>query len=148
MASTTAGGTASGAATAYDQYEEERGQGWVTFAGVMIALVGTMNVIYGIAAISNSKFYVHGTKYILSDLKTYGWLNLGVGAIQIIAALGIFSRSSWGRWIGIITASLNAIVQITWIPAYPLSSLALFAVDILVIYGLVAYGSRHKAEQL
>src|SRR4051794_3860383 len=82
-------------------YESERGDGWVSFAGIMIALVGTLNVIYGIAAISNSKFYFHDTTYILSDLKTFGWLATIVGAAQVAAAFGIFSRATWARWVGI-----------------------------------------------
>ena len=122
-------------------YELE-GQGWVTFAGVMILLVGVMNVIYGIAAIDSSTFFVQDAKYVLSDLNTWGWVLLVVGAVQVIAAFGIWSRTAWGRWIGIISASCNAIVQLLFLPSYPLAALALFAVDILVIYGLVAWAHK------
>lgn len=125
------------------RYEEEPpGTGWVAFAGVMIAIVGVLNIIYGIAAISNSRFFVHETTYILSDLSTWGWVLLITGIIQFCAALAIFGRVEWGRWVGILTASVNAIIQLIFIPAYPFGSLAMFAVDILVIYGLVAYGGR------
>jgi len=108
----------------------------------MIAIVGVLNIIYGIAAISNSRFFVHGTTYIISDLKTWGWFLLITGIIQFCAAFAIFGRIEWGRWVGILTASVNAIIQLIFIPAYPFGSLAMFAVDILVIYGLVAYGGR------
>src|SRR3954454_12277434 len=87
--------------------QDERGSGWVAFAGIMISLVGTLNIIYGIAAISNSKFFFHNVNYILSDLKTYGWLSLIIGCAQVAAAFAIFSRQGWARWVGIITASLN-----------------------------------------
>src|SRR5215217_1406020 len=82
---------------------EMEGQGWVTFSGIMILIVGVMNVIYGIAAIDNSTFFVQDAKYVLSDLNTWGWLLLVVGAIQVVAAFGIWSRTAWGRWIGIIS---------------------------------------------
>lgn len=125
------------------RYEEEPpGSGWVAFAGVMIAIVGVLNIIYGIAAISNSNFFVQGTNYILSSLNTWGWVLLITGIIQFCAALAIFGRVEWGRWVGILTASVNAIIQLIFIPAYPFGSLAMFALDILVIYGLVAYGGR------
>ncbi len=125
------------------RYEEEPpGGGWVAFAGVMIAIVGVLNIIYGIAAISNSHFFVQGTNYILSDLSTWGWVLLITGIIQFCAAVAIFGRIEWGRWVGILTASINAIIQLIFIPAYPFGSLAMFALDILVIYGLVAYGGR------
>jgi len=125
--------------------EDERGNGWVAFAGVMISVVGIMNVIYGIAAISNSRFYFRDTTYILSDLNTYGWFALGAGVIQLVAAFGIFARAGWARWVGIITASVNMLIQLVWISAYPLASLAVMAIDVLIIYALVAYGKRSKA---
>lgn len=122
-----------------DWYE---GEGWVTFAGIMIAIVGVLNFIYGIAAISNSHFYVHGATYIVSGLNTWGWVLMITGIIQFCAAIAIFGHVEWGRWIGILTASVNAIIQLIFIPAYPFGSLAMFALDILIIYGLVAYGGR------
>jgi hypothetical protein len=41
-----------------------------------------------------------------------------------------------------VVLSLNAIAQLLMMPAYPFWSLCIFAVDILAIYGLVAYGAR------
>jgi len=125
--------------------EEGHGAGWIMFAGTMLAIVGSLNVIYGIAAVSNSKFYVHDAKYVFSDLKTWGWFLIIIGAIQFLAAFSIWAGTSWGRWVGIASAGANSIVQLLAIPAYPLLSLALFAVDVLVIYGLVAYGGRRTA---
>ena len=122
-----------------DYYE---GEGWVSFAGIMIAIVGVLNFIYGIAAISNSHFYVRDATYIISDLNTWGWVLMITGIIQFCAAIAIFGHIEWGRWIGILTASVNAIIQLIFIPAYPFGSLALFALDILIIYGLIAYGGR------
>ncbi len=118
------------------------GEGWVAFAGIMIAIVGVLNFIYGIAAISNSHFYAREATYIISGLNTWGWVIMITGVIQFCAAIAIFGHVEWGRWIGILTAAVNAIIQLIFIPAYPFGSLALFAVDILIIYGLVAYGGR------
>jgi hypothetical protein len=141
--SAPASSTARGSARSESRYDEEpAGGGWIAFAGIMIAIVGVLNIIYGIAAISNSRFFVHDTTYILSDLSTWGWVLLITGIIQFCAALAIFGQVEWGRWVGILTASVNAIIQLIFIPAYPFGSLAMFAVDILVIYGLVAYGGR------
>jgi hypothetical protein len=123
-------------------YEIE-GQGWVLFSGIMILVVGIMNVIYGIAAVDESTFFVQDARYVLfNDLNTWGWILLVVGAVQIVAAFGIWSRRGWGRWIGIISASGNAILQLLWIDSYPLAALALFAVDVAVIYGLASWDYR------
>jgi hypothetical protein len=126
-----------------DQSDEPRGYGWVMFAGSMLALVGSLNFIYGIAAVSNSKFYVRDVQYVFADLKTWGWVLLLLGAIQFVAAFGIWTGSELARWIGILSAGGNAVAQLLALPGYPFLSLALFTVDILIIYGLVAYGG-HK----
>lgn len=122
--------------------EEDRGYGWVMFAGIMIMVAGTINFIYGIAAISNARFYVANAQYVISDLNTWGWVLMIIGVVQFCAALGIWAKSGWARWLGVAIASLNAIVQLIFLPSYPLLSLAVFALDLLVIYGLVAYGGR------
>jgi len=116
------------------------GSGWVLFAGIMIAMVGVLNAIYGIAAIGESSFFVNDTRYIFSGLNTWGWIILVLGALQLLAAFSIWNGRSFGRWFGIAVASVNAIAALLAIPAYPLWSLCVFAVDVLVIYGLAAYG--------
>ena len=124
-------------------YEER--SGWVTFAGVLLVIAGALNVIYGIAAIGDSSFFINDQKYILSSLNTWGWVTLILGAVQIGAAYSIWAGNQFGRWFGIATAGLSAIAALLSIPAYPFWSLALFAVDILIIYGLAAYGGQRRA---
>jgi hypothetical protein len=135
--STMSGGAARAAT---DEYEER--SGWVTFAGTMLAIVGVLNIIYGIAAIDNANFYVNDARYVFSSLNTWGWVLLVIGAIQFCAAFSIFGGTAWGRWVGVLFAGLNAIALLLYLPAYPLLALALFSVDILVIYGLIAHGGR------
>ena len=126
-------------------YDDDRGDSWVMFAGVMLALVGILNIVYGIAAIDRSTLFTADAAYVLTDLRTWGWVLLVVGAVQFLAAFAIWAGAEWGRWVGIITASANAIVQMFFIPAFPLLSVTLFAVDVLVIYGLITYGGRRRA---
>ena len=126
----------------YDEYGEPPGYGWVVFAGIMIMLAGTINVIYGIAAIAESRFYVANTHFVVSDLKTWGWVVLLLGVFQMLVAVGIWMQSAWARWTGVVLAGLNAIAQLVFIPAYPWLSLAVFTLDVLVIYGLVMHGKR------
>src|SRR3954463_4349476 len=100
-------------------YEDERGFGWVVFAGVMIMIVGILNFIYGIAAIDESKFYVGNTKFVITDLKTWGWILTIIGGIQILVGAGIWARSQFARWAGVFIASLNAIAQLLFVAANP-----------------------------
>jgi hypothetical protein len=138
-------GSAPGVSSARSAARADEGSGWVSFAGVMLAIVGTMNFIYGIAAIGDSRFFANDTTYIIHDLNVYGWVLLVVGIIQIATAFGIWSGAEWARWVGVFSASVNAVIQLTWLAAAPLAALALFAIDLLVIYGLVAHGGRRRA---
>jgi len=122
----------------------EKGSGWLLFAGIMIVMVGVLNLIYGIAAIDNANFFVANQKYIISDLNTWGWVMVVVGALQMLAAFSIWSGGGYGRWFGIAMASVNAIAALLALPAYPFWSLAVFTIDILIIYGLAAYGGGHR----
>ena len=120
------------------------GTGWVLFAGIMIMMVGVLNIFWGIAAIDNSRFFVQDTTYIFSNLNTWGWIILIIGALQLAAAFSIWAGGSFGRWFGIAAATVNAIAALLSIPAYPFWSLAIFAVDVLVIYGLTSYGGDRR----
>lgn len=121
---------------------EERDRGWLMFAGVLLLTLGTLNVIEGIAAISKSHFYVANAHYVFGDLKTWGWVALCFGVLQLLVGLGVFAKNQFARWAGVVVLSLNAIAQLLMMPAYPLWSLTIFGVDIVAIYGLIAYGKR------
>jgi hypothetical protein len=121
---------------------ERRGEGWVVFAGIVFLLVGIVNVPYGIAAIGNSHFYVSDAHYVIGELKLWGWFITILGALQIVVAIGICRWAPWSRWTGVALAALSAIVQLLSIASYPLLSLAIVAIDLLVIYALVVYGAR------
>ena len=135
-----------GGSVEYEGYDDaDRGYGWVAFAGVLLLIVGTINFIEGIAAIGNAHFFIANTHYIAGDLKTWGWVVLFIGVIQVLVALGVFVKNQLARWAGVFILSLNMVEQLMMMPAYPFWSLAVFALDVLGIYGLVAYG-QHIAD--
>jgi len=142
---TPVGGTQAGE-FAYD-YDDEHGQGLVTFAGVMLMIAAVLNTLYGIAAIDKASFFTANAKYVFGDLKTFGWFVLVLGIVQIFAALAIWQGTPWGRWFGVACASGNAILQTLWIPAYPILAMTILTLDIIVIYGLLAYGGRRRSAR-
>ena len=122
---------------------DNRGDGWVLFAGVMIMVAGVLNFIYGIAAIDNSSAFVGGSHYVLFDsLNTWGWIHLLIGVVQLFAAFSIWSRNTFGRVIGIASASVSAIAILFFSNAFPFVAFGVFIIDLLVIYGLVVYGGH------
>jgi len=118
------------------------GGGWITFAALMLGLAGTFNVIDGIVALSKSSVFTTNATYVFSNLHTWGWIVLILGVLQLAAAFSLWGGSELARWFGIIAASLNAIGQLLFIPAVPFWSLAMFSIDVLIIYGLVAYAGK------
>ena len=123
-----------------------RGAGWVAFAAVIIGFAGTFNVIDGIVALSKAKFFVGNAVYVFSDLRTWGWITLILGIVQIAVAFALFAGSQFARWFGVVAASLSALGQLLFIQAYPWWSLAIFTMDILVIYALTVYGGKDYSE--
>jgi len=124
--------------------EPDHGAGWLLFAGAMVMIAGFLNLIYGIAGIGNANWLEANSAYVFSNLKTWGWIVTIVGVLQLTAAFSIWAGNEYGRWIGIVSAGLNSIVMLMFIPAYPFGALAVFAIDVLVIYGLVVYGGQGR----
>jgi hypothetical protein len=110
--------------------------GWWVFAGVLLLIAGVLNIIYGIAAIGDSKFFNENVTYVISSLHTWGWVSLIIGVLELVAAFSLFAGGEFGRWFGILVGSLNAIGALLSIPAYPFWSLAVFALSIIIVYKL------------
>jgi hypothetical protein len=125
-----------------DGYYDDHGYGWVAFAGVLLLMVGSLNIIEGIAAISRSHFFVANTHYVIGNLRAWGWVVLLIGIAELAVAFGVYAKNQFARWAGVLILSINAIVMLMFIPAYPFWSLSVFTLDVLAIFGLVAYGGR------
>ena len=120
--------------------DQVKGSGRAMFAAILLMVGGVLNIIWGIAAIGNSSFFVHNTKYVFSSLKGWGWITLILGILEILASLSLFRGGGYGRWFAIVVGALAAIIALLSIPAYPLWSIAIFALSLWIIYGLVIYG--------
>ena len=128
-----------------DAYGQRReGYGLIIFASVLLVILGCFNLIYGIAAIAHSHVFVANVHYVFGNLRTWGWITLILGALQLLAAAGLVAGNQLARWFGVAVLGLNAIDQMFFLPAYPFWSLVIIAVDVVALYGLCAYGSREN----
>jgi hypothetical protein len=125
---------------------ETEGAGWIVFAASMLGLAGTFNTLQGILAIADSRVFVGESTFVFSDLNTWGWIVTGLGVLQLLAAGAVVRGSEAARWFGIACAALNGIGQLLFLPAYPLWAIAMFAVDIIIIYALAVYGGKRLRE--
>jgi hypothetical protein len=127
-------------------HEEGRGYGMVLFASILLLVVGCFNLIQGIAAIANSHVFVANAHYVFANQRTWGWITLILGALQLLAAAGVLAGNQLARWFAVAVIVLNAIDQMFFIPAYPFWALTIIALDVVALWGLVAYGSRANLE--
>ena len=125
---------------------DREGAGWILYAWVMMMVAGVFAIIDGIVAVSRSSFFTAtGAHYVYANLNAWGWFQLVLGIVAVLAALNVMRGGEWGRWFGIIVASLQLLVQIFWIPIVPFWALTIIVLDMLVIYGLAVYGGRQNA---
>ena len=122
-----------------------RGAGRATFAAVLLMIAGTLNIIYGIGALDSANIYANDTRYILSDLNTLGWVLIVLGAIQLTGGFSLWAGKSYGRVIGLVGAGLGAVGALLSIGgANPWWSLAIFALCIYIIQGILVLGSDER----
>ena len=128
------------------RHEEGHGYGLVLFASILLVVIACFNLIYGIAAIANSHVFTTHAHYVFGNLKTWGWITLIIGILQLLAALGVLAGNQLARWFAVVVLGLNAIDQMFFISAYPFWSVIIIARDVVALYGLCAYGSRRNLE--
>ena len=126
--------------------QEGHGYGLVLFASILLVVVGIFNVIQGIAAIAHSHVFVAHAHYVIGNLRAWGWITVILGVLQLLAAIGVLAGNQFARWFAVVVIGLNAIDQMFFIPSYPFWSLTIIAMDIIALWGLVAYGSRANLE--
>lgn len=127
--------------------DEVKGLGRAIFAATFLLIGCVLNVIYGISAISNSNFFTHNAHYVFGDLKTWGWVTLIIGVLEGLAGVSLFQGGAYGRWFAIFAASVAAISALLDLPASPFWSLAVFALSLWIIHGLVQYGQSRPADE-
>jgi hypothetical protein len=123
-----------------------RGAGRATFAAVLLLIAGTLNIIYGIGALDSANIFANDTRYIFTNLNTMGWVLIVLGVIQLTGGFSLMAGNTYGRVIGIVGASLGAIGALLSIGgANPWWSLAIFALCVYIIQGLVVLGEDDRA---
>jgi hypothetical protein len=101
-----------------------------------------MNVVYGVTALANTRFYVADAVFVFGNLETWGWIAIAFGIVELAAAASIWRGGELGRWLGIIIAGINAVAQMGAMQSYPFWTLVIIGFDVLVIYALAVYGGR------
>jgi hypothetical protein len=133
--------------TQYDERSEAPAlSGWavggITFAAVMMTLIGVFQVIAGLVAIIDDDFYVVTQNYTFDvDTTAWGWIHLLLGIVVLVAAYYLTAGQAWAGAVAVVLAALSAIANFFFIPYYPFWSLLLIALAVWVIWSLTKPGA-------
>jgi len=134
--------TAAAGWQAYDDTTQATGWvGWVIFAATMMIIGGGLNALYGLVAVVNDDWVVwtnRNAAYL--DLTTWGWVHIALGALVVLAGFGVLSGNVVARTVGVILAGLSIVANFLFLPVYPVWSLIVITIDVLVIWALTAHG--------
>jgi hypothetical protein len=123
--------------------------GWIGFAGTLMVLVGGIDFFQGLIALLEDEYYVPtGSGFLVFDLTGWGWTMLIWGVLLVLAGLGLIAGQGWARWFAIVVVSLNVIAQLGFLgnTQYPLWSLTVVALNIIVLYALTARWDESRGE--
>ena len=126
----------------YTPQERTGWAGWAVFAGVMLIVVGAFQAIDGLVALFRDEVYlVRSNGLVVNvDFTAWGWVHLILGLVLVAAGAAIFSGRIWGRTVGVIAAVISAVLNFAYMASYPVWSTLIIAIDVLVIYALIAHG--------
>ena len=125
-----------------------RGAGRVMFAGVLLLVVGILNIIYGVGALDDANIFVNQTRYIFTNLNTMGWVMIILGLIQLTGGFSLLAGNTYGRVIGVIGGTLGAIAALFSIGgSNPWWSRAIFVLSVWIVHGIFVYGADERAAR-
>ena len=123
--------------------------GWIVFAGTMMLLLGVFHMFEGLIALFRHSYIHFPTSGLTIQVSytSWGWLQLIAGALVFLAGLGLFTGRMWARVLGIILVAISALVNFAWATVFPVWSITLLAIDLFIIYALIAHGAELKADR-
>ena len=123
--------------------------GWIGFAGILMLIIGSIDFFQGLIALFEDEYFVvTASGFLVVDLTAWGWIMLIWGVLLVLAGLGLIAAQSWARWFAIVVVSVNVIAQLGFLgnSQYPLWSLTVMALNVIVLYALTARWSESAAD--
>ena len=126
-------------ATQPDRYDDPEPTALVLFAGVVMFLQGTLSTLWGLAAILNDEVVtVGGRGVVVWDFTTWGWIVLLLGVLVAAVGVGLLAHVGIARWLAVVIVAIHAVGYFGVVSAFPLWALFVIALDVLILYQLVA----------
>src|SRR4051794_477089 len=122
--------------------------GWIAFAGMMLMMLGVFHIIEGIVALTKDDYFlVHSSGLIVTaNYTTWGWVQILAGCVVVAAGAGVLQGQMWARIIGVAVAFASAVISLGFLSAYPIWSVLMILLAVVVIMALTVHGSDIKAD--
>lgn len=117
--------------------------GWAYFAGIMMSISGIFMAISGLTALLRHTYYLVGENTLVAfNYSQWGWIHLLLGLVLVSAGGSVMRGGTWGRVVGIILASISLVTNFAFVEAYPIWSIIVIVIDVLIIYALAVHGAE------
>lgn len=129
--------------------EQTGWMGWILFAATMMLMLGTFHAVQGLVALFRDEYYVVGRSGLTLhvDYTVWGWVHLALGLVVAAAGAGLLVARTWARVVGVLAALASAVVNLAFMAAYPLWSVTVIVVDVLVIWAITVHGREMVANR-
>jgi hypothetical protein len=119
--------------------------GFTILAAVLMVMGGLWSFFTGLEAVLHGNFFVSTANYAYNiNITGWGWIHIGIGAAVFLAGCALFAQQNWARFVGIFLAVASAALNFLFLPHYPLWSILVIALDVVIIWALSA-GWRRAA---
>jgi hypothetical protein len=120
--------------------------GWIVFAGFMLVMVGAFHIIEGLVALFRDEVFLVGPRGLVVnvDYTAWGWVHIIGGILAIATGAGLLAGQMWARILAVVVAFASAVINMAFLPAYPVWSAIVIAIDVLVIWAVTVHGSELK----
>ena len=121
--------------------------GWIAFASLVLFMLGTFHIVQGIAALVKDDYFAVSSSGLMvhASYTTWGWTHIVEGAVLILAGVGILAGQMWARVVGTALAVVSAVISLAFLAAYPILSVLMITLAVVVVMALTVHGSEIKA---
>src|SRR6476646_4682538 len=123
--------------------------GWIGFAGLIILIIGGLDVFQGlIALLEDNYFVVSRSGYLAVDLTAWGWGLVIWGALLILTGLALIRGRTWARWVTLVLVTVNifGILGFLGNTQNPIWALTVLTLNVIVLYALTARWTESKRD--
>lgn len=124
-----------------DDEEVSMWVGWVAFAGIVMGTAGLLNILQGVVALFNDGYYTTaGSEVVAIDYTTWGWVLLATGVLLCVTGYGVLTGRTWARVVGVLIATIDAIINFAFIGAYPIWGILAVSLNLIAIFAIAVHG--------